>query len=245
MRYSRPTMADARAGIAVTLSGPAGPLDAVWHPTPGAAAPGFAAVVAHPHPLYGGTKDNVVVLAAAAALGRAGAGVLRFDFRGVGRSAGSHDGGRGELDDLRAAALLARELARSAPVFVAGYSFGAIVALRLLGGDRVADAPRPVAVLALAPPILHYDLGFLATNVVPLVVLCGAGDALTPRQELARQTADWGGLAASLWLEDAGHDLGATSRPRVLRAALDESVGALLGRAGLGGAAVASPEGGA
>ncbi|HUP23430.1 MAG TPA: alpha/beta hydrolase [Thermoanaerobaculia bacterium] len=226
----------------VPLTGPEGHLDAAWHAPPGGAAPRFAAVVAHPHPLYGGSKDNVVVLEVARALVRAGGGALRFDFRGVGRSAGSHGGGSAELDDLLAAARLARELVAGVPLLVAGYSFGAIVALRWLGpDDRCAEHARPAAVLALAPPILHYDLGFLEKNAVPLGVLCGAEDALTRRDELARQTAAWGGVAATAWIEGAGHDLGANGQPHLLRTALDDSFGLLLQRAGAGGTASAPP----
>jgi hypothetical protein len=208
---------------AIDLRGPAGPLDAVWHADRGEGAAGFAAVAAHPHPLYGGTKENPVVLAVADALTRAGGATLRFDFRGVGRSAGTHDRGRGEVDDLRAAARLAAASAPRLPLLIAGYSFGAAMALHLLAGSA-GDGAQPAAILALAPPIGHYDFSFLARNRTPLVLLCGDADALTPRAEVGRLCTAWGGVVAVLWLAGAGHDLGVRDRPAALHARLDDAV---------------------
>jgi alpha/beta superfamily hydrolase len=215
---------------AVKLSGPSGPLDAVWHEPGGHATPRFASVVAHPHPLYGGTKENAVVLATTEALHSAGGGVLRFDFRGVGRSAGRHDGGAGEVDDLHAAEHAARELAGGVPLVVAGYSFGAVMALRRLQRGAVDDdQARPDAVLAIAPPIEHYDFSFLRDNATPLVVLCGGRDALTPRDLLERQARSWGTVLDVGWLDQAGHDLDALARPEALLQRLEKSIATLLG----------------
>jgi alpha/beta superfamily hydrolase len=222
-------MNDTEAGARpVALEGPAGRLDAVWHdPFPGSPS-SFAAVVAHPHPLYGGTKENAVVLATTEALCRAGGGVLRFDFRGVGRSAGSHDGGAGELEDLRAAVRAAASFGTGVvPLLVAGYSFGAVMALRLLDSSSASGSP-PAAVLAIAPPIGHYDFSFLSTNATPLVVVCAEEDALTPRGDLDRQSSSWGGKLAVHWLAGAGHDLGAYSRPEELRRTLEEAIDVLV-----------------
>ena len=84
------------------LQGPAGKLEAVlW--TPPAAAPGMAALVCHPHPVFGGTMHNKVVFQAAKALDSLGIAVLRFNFRGTGLSAGTHDRGKGETGDVQAA----------------------------------------------------------------------------------------------------------------------------------------------
>src|SRR4051794_24263321 len=84
-----------------SLTGPAGTLEAILK-VPGS-APRLAAVVAHPHPLYGGTMHNKVVYATARRLESHGAAVLRFNFRGVGASAGAYDQGRGERQDMLAA----------------------------------------------------------------------------------------------------------------------------------------------
>jgi hypothetical protein len=193
-------------------------------------------VVAHPHPLYGGTKENPVVLATADALARGGGATLRFDFRGVGSSAGSHDRGRGEVDDLRAAARVAAASSPQQPLLVAGYSFGAAMALHLLAGNGDVVA-RPAAILALAPPIGNYDFSFLARSRTPLVLLCGDADALTPRADVERLCATWGGVVAVLWLDGAGHDLGVRDHPAELRARLDDAVSLLVAAAAARGEA--------
>src|SRR5881397_1313824 len=120
------------------LAGPAGRIECVLKYTRGV-VPGAAAAICHPHPLFGGTLHNKVVHAAAEAIVAAGIPVLRFNFRGVGRSAGSHDGGKGEQDDLTAALDHLSERYSGVPLLSAGYSFGAYVALRAgCRDDRVA-----------------------------------------------------------------------------------------------------------
>jgi len=112
------------------LPGPAGTIE-VARDMPAAAAPRGVAVIAHPHPLFGGTMDNKVVQTLARAFVQAGWTALRFNFRGVGASSGTHDEGRGELEDLLA---VVQQLAPSAqdampaqPLALAGFSFGAFV----------------------------------------------------------------------------------------------------------------------
>lgn len=93
-------------------------------------APRAIAIVAHPHPLYGGTMDNKVVTTLARALFDAGADVYRFNFRGVGESAGEHDNGRGETEDmLRVIQLAQARSSAGLPLWAAGFSFGGAVAL--------------------------------------------------------------------------------------------------------------------
>lgn len=108
------------------FQGPAGALE-VARDTPAGASRGVA-VIAHPHPLYGGTMDNKVVQTLARAFVQSGWTAVRFNFRGVGGSAGSHDEGRGELDDFLA---VVRHVAppgeREAALALAGFSFGAFV----------------------------------------------------------------------------------------------------------------------
>jgi alpha/beta superfamily hydrolase len=109
------------------LQGPAGAIE-VLRDLPDGPSHGVA-VIAHPHPLFGGTMDNKVVQTLARAFVQSGWTALRFNFRGVGASAGTHDEGRGETDDLLA---LVAEQAPEGPLALAGFSFGSFVASRAL-----------------------------------------------------------------------------------------------------------------
>ena len=128
----------------LTLSGPAGSIEALLDlPGPGwAGAPLGSAVIAHPHPQFGGTMTNKVVQTIARACAQCGWRVLRFNFRGVGASAGQYDEGRGELDDLLA--VVAQAAPPEQPLVLAGFSFGGFVAshaiARLHGQRHIARA---------------------------------------------------------------------------------------------------------
>jgi uncharacterized protein len=107
------------------MAGPAGIIEAMRdEPMPGV-SPRGTAVIAHPHPLFGGTMDNKVVQTLARAFVQAGWVALRFNFRGVGASEGLHDEGRGEVDDMQA--LIAAQAA-DGPLALAGFSFGSFIA---------------------------------------------------------------------------------------------------------------------
>jgi alpha/beta superfamily hydrolase len=138
------------------LAGPAGQLEAIlWTPS-GAAPSPLAAVVCHPHPLFGGTMHNKVVYQAAKALDALGVPVLRFNFRGAGLSAGVHDRGAGEQGDVRAALdFLASEFP-GVPLLLAGFSFGAWVGLRVGCED-----PRVSHLIGLGIPVNSTDFSFL------------------------------------------------------------------------------------
>jgi hypothetical protein len=219
-----------RRGEPFSLVGPVGSLEAELHRP--ATDPSFRAVVAHPHPLYGGTMDNGVVMLAVRALVAAGGETLRFNFRGVGASDGEHDEGRGERLDLSAAivALTARQ--PPLPLIVAGYSFGAVMTLEHLtvsverGRDRPAVV-EPAGVLLIAPPVTHYrDRGW-TLGATPTVVIYGERDGLTPGPELQSQAAGWGPDVRTTMIPLVGHDLGSFAAPRALEAALHAAVGSL------------------
>jgi alpha/beta superfamily hydrolase len=152
------------------FAGPAGRLEAVlMRPE---AAPSAAAVVCHAHPLHGGMMHFKVVFRAARALQSRGAAVLRFNFRGVGRSEGVHDDGRGEQDDTRAAV---DEMARrfpGLPLVLGGFSFGSSMALRAgLPDDRVR------ALFALGfPAAMVPDTSFLDGSRKPRLFVQGEND---------------------------------------------------------------------
>ncbi|HEY0786166.1 MAG TPA: alpha/beta fold hydrolase [Acidobacteriaceae bacterium] len=167
------------------LRGPTGRLEGLY--APGSIAASHAAVLCHPHPLFGGTMHNKVVYHAAKVFEELGLPVLRFNFRGAGASEGAHDRGEGEREDLQAAlAWLQRET--GLPVVVTGFSFGAWVALRTCCGDMSRDEPggRPVpahvtGIVALGLPIQagdrSYTYDFLARCGLPLLAISGAEDA--------------------------------------------------------------------
>ena len=115
------------------IPGPVGPLEALWNIPAG--PPRAAVVLAHPLPTAGGTMHTRVVFQAAKALARIGCMVLRFNFRGVGRSAGAWDSGRGELDDYRAAVAFTASQYPAVEIWAAGFSFGSYIAMTV-GADE-------------------------------------------------------------------------------------------------------------
>ena len=153
------------------LNGPAGRLEAIlWKPVAGA-PPKFAAVVCHPHPLFGGTLHNKVVYQVTKTLDRAGLPVLRFNFRGAGLSAGKHDRGIGEKEDVRAALDFLADEFPSAPLLLAGFSFGAWVGLRVGCADK-----RVARLIGLGIPVNSSDFSFLPTCAKPKLFVHGEKD---------------------------------------------------------------------
>lgn len=146
----------------IDIAGPAGRLEALLEEVP---APRFAALVCHPHPLYGGTMHTHAVYRLARAVRAAGGVSLRLNFRGVGRSAGAYDRGRGEVDDAAAGLALLADRWPALPRLSAGFSFGAhaaaaaglrdpgVVGLLLAGLVVVKrdDVPRDLAALVATP----------------------------------------------------------------------------------------------
>jgi len=168
------------------LDGPAGRLEALLNA--GAANATHAAVVCHPHPLFGGTLHNKVVFHTMKALHSFGFPVLRFNFRGTGLSQGEHDHGNGEVGDVRAALdWLDGEF--HLPLIFAGFSFGAAVGLRAAYTDARVEAL--IAVGTPAGPVVAgdeeprvYDFDFLRESTKPKLFVSGARDPFGPRAKL-------------------------------------------------------------
>jgi alpha/beta superfamily hydrolase len=165
------TMSAGHHSRSLLLPGLAGPLEAIlWTPA-GPAQPSMAAVVCHPHPLFAGTMHNKVVYQAAKSLDSLGLAVLRFNFRGVGKSAGTHDHGVGERDDVSAALdFLALEFA-GLPLLVAGFSFGSVAGLRVGSVDA-----RVRELIGLGIPVNGTDFSFLADCTKPKLFVQGEND---------------------------------------------------------------------
>jgi uncharacterized protein len=168
------------------LAGPAGRLEALLNA--GAADATHAAVVCHPHPLFGGTLHNKVVFHTMKALHSFGFPVLRFNFRGTGLSQGEHSQGEGEADDVRTALdWLDAEL--HLPLLLAGFSFGAAVGLRAACSDSrvraligVGVPVVPVAEATEEPRVYTYE--FLRDCTKPKLFVSGARDQFGPRATL-------------------------------------------------------------
>lgn len=189
------------------IDGPAGRLEALLNA--GAPHATHAAVVAHPHPLFGGTLHNKVVFHTMKALNNFGLPVLRFNFRGAGLSHGEHDQGRGEVDDLRAA-LDWMDAEYHLPLVFAGFSFGAAVGLRAACADsRVAAAigvglpVTPVAEADEEPRV--YTLEFLQHCTKPKLFVSGARDKFGPRAKLESLVASLPGPKKLVVIEGADH----------------------------------------
>jgi alpha/beta superfamily hydrolase len=185
------------------LRGPVGRLEALY--APGRADARYAVVVAHPHPLFGGTMHNKVVYHAAKAFQQFGLPVLRFNFRGAGASEGVHDRGEGEREDLTAAlAWVARET--GLPVIAAGFSFGAWVTLRVCCAGAGMDVR---GVVALGLPIQAGDRGytyeFLSGCRVPALFVSGTADEFGPIAAVSAAFAEAAAPSELVFVPGADH----------------------------------------
>ena len=171
--------------LPLVLDGPAGPLEALLQEHEGH-APELSAIVCHPHPLFGGTMHNKVAHRTASVLHGLGAAVLRFNFRGVGKSAGTFDRGEGELADARAALAFLRTRYPAARRWVAGFSFGSWVASCLATGE-----PDVERLIMVAPPVHTQSFEELLTSPCPKLVIQGTADEICPPDNLAAVYPRW------------------------------------------------------
>jgi len=183
----------------IEIPGPIGPLEALLQEHEGRAAT-LTALVLHPHPLYGGTMNNKVVHRVASTLHGLGAIVLRFNFRGVGASVGTHDQARGELDDARAALAFLRSRYPSARRWVSGFSFGSAIAARLASAE-----PDVERLILVAPPVLNHDFASMRTWAKPKLVLQGTNDDQCPMTALTPEFATWAEPKTLVTIEGATH----------------------------------------
>ncbi|MCC5969705.1 MAG: alpha/beta hydrolase [Pararhodobacter sp.] len=161
----------------VIFPGPEGRLEGRYHPQPNRDAP--IAIVLHPHPQFGGTMNNKVVYNLHYAFHALGFSVLRFNFRGVGRSQGEYSGGDGELADAAAALDYLQAMNQNARhCWVAGFSFGAWIGMQLL-----MRRPDITGFISVAPDAARYDFSFLAPCPASGLVINGTGDRIAPPRD--------------------------------------------------------------
>jgi alpha/beta superfamily hydrolase len=181
------------------IAGPVGRLEALLE-EPHAARAWCAAVVCHPHPQFGGTLHNKVVYRLARGLRRAGIVVLRFNYRGVGRSEGEYGNLEGEIEDARAALGWLRARYPGLPHALAGFSFGARVITRLgcsTGGARF--------LMAAGFPTAMGGTEYLESCATPKVFVQSTHDQYGPRAELEAAFARWAAPKRLLWIEATDH----------------------------------------
>jgi alpha/beta superfamily hydrolase len=198
------------------LEGPAGRLEALLNQ--GAAGATHAALICHPHPLFGGTLHNKVVFHTMKALNGFGFPALRFNFRGTGLSQGEHADGIGEADDVRCALdWLDREF--HLPLVFAGFSFGAAVGLEPACAD-----PRVSAVIGVGIPVAPvderpYEFSFLKQCAKPKLLVSGDRDQFGPRAILESLAAELPKPKRLVIIEGADHFF--EGRLRDLREAIE------------------------
>ncbi|MDP9159580.1 MAG: alpha/beta hydrolase [Acidobacteriota bacterium] len=165
------------------IDGPVGHLEALLNA--GSESAKYAAVVCHPHPLFGGTLHNKVVFHAMKSLNSFGFPVLRFNFRGTGLSHGEHDAGRGEVEDVRAAMDWIDQKFHL-PLLFAGFSFGAAVGLGVACVDQRVRAAIGLGVPAAIVEGRSYNFEFLKTCVKPKLFVSGSADKFGPKADLEK-----------------------------------------------------------
>jgi hypothetical protein len=187
----------------LSLPGPAGAIQALIEtPLPAAGEPGPVsafAVVCHPHPLFGGTLDNKVVYTVARAFEQHGAPAIRFNFRGVGTSAGSYDEGRGETEDALAVIAYGRARWPQAALWLGGFSFGGAVAV------LAAARARPARLVLVAPGITKIDVSAAPAPACPWLIVQGDADEVVPAAVVLGWAATLAPPPAVTVLPGAGH----------------------------------------
>ena len=182
---------------AVSFAGPAGRLEGLVDLPDG--APLSIAVVCHPHPLHGGTMQNKVAYTLARALRDEGTAVLRFNFRGVGASEGAHAGAIGETDDALAAVSWLRARLPGLPLVLAGFSFGAGVAM------RAASRAQASWLVTIAPAVDRVPLEGFRSPGCPWLLVIGDADEVVAPDAVVRFAATAPGQPTLQQLPGVGH----------------------------------------
>lgn len=181
------------------LPGPAGELEILLSPTPPETVNPAIALICHPHPLHGGTMHNKVVTTLSKVFQQLQMQTIRFNFRGVGKSTGGYADGVGELQDLLAVESWVRELVPNASIWLAGFSFGAYIAI------RAAAETHPSGLVSIAPPVNHFPLDGPLNITCPWVVVQGEDDEVVPTAEVLTWRESLKPQPALLRFPNTGH----------------------------------------
>lgn len=181
------------------IEGPAGQLELQLSYINGCPGSNPVAVICHPHPLYGGSLTNKVVHMVGRAVNELGLATVRFNFRGVGKSEGKFDDGRGETTDLESVVAWVRAQHPASPIWLAGFSFGAYIALK---GHQRVGAER---LLLVAPPVTLYDLSDVPTVNIPWWVIQGGQDEVIDPQAVDRWVKQHPTPPVYEWFEPGSH----------------------------------------
>lgn len=182
------------------IDAPAGSLEVILRcPKPPLQYPIPYAVICHPHPVFGGTMNNKVVYTLASMFNQLGAGSVRFNFRGVGKSTGKFDNGDGELEDVRAVVAWLKTEYAPKELWLAGFSFGSYVALR---AHELVQATRLVLI---APPLERFDFSNLYLSNTPTIVVQGAKDEVVSPDAVYQWVGTQLNAPNFIWMPEAGH----------------------------------------
>lgn len=181
------------------IAGPSGRLEALLE-EPEEGEPSFAALVCHPHPKHGGTMHNKVVYRMARGLRRAGAVVLRFNYRGVNLSEGVYDNGAGEINDAGAALAWLRDRYAALPYVLAGFSFGSRIVLKLGCADKGASLVIPCGF-----PTRYADTHEFTECPVRRVFVQSTNDEYAARPAVEDYFATVRGEKELIWVEAKDH----------------------------------------
>ncbi len=186
--------------LELSIPGPAGRIEALLAAPREACVPAGIAVICHPHPLMGGAMSNKVVYTLASAASKAGLYSLRFNFRGVGRSEGLHDEGRGETDDTLFLIDWMRQRQPDARLVLMGFSFGAFVSV------KAAQWAKPYLQVSIAPPFSKYFNEPVPPRPdCPWLVVHGTGDDVVSYDDTVQVLNGFEPPPQLVTLKDAGH----------------------------------------
>jgi len=182
------------------IPGPAGLIEAMLTAPRDVATPAGIAVICHPHPLMGGAMSNKVVYSLASSASKAGLYSLRFNFRGVGRSEGLHDEGRGETDDTLFLVDWLRQRVPGARLVLMGFSFGGFVSV------KAAQQAKPYLQVSIAPPFSKYFNEPVPPRPdCPWLVVHGTGDDVVSYEDTVQVLNGFDPPPQLATLKDAGH----------------------------------------